>query len=100
LYLVKIKEGNHQNQIVVALPDRILDTLHSTFFTQTQSLSEKISIEFYQILSEEAFNPDQKMNFKNLKLISHMLLPLKNIPFDASNTAPSYQIFTNISKSG
>eukprot|EP00347_Sterkiella_histriomuscorum_P014269 403361529 len=101
LYMIKIKEGLHMTQIVVASPNKILDINRSKFSTQTQSLEEKISIEFYQILSEEAFNPEIKMNFKNMRLISHMILPLRNIPFNTiSNTANNYQILTNLGKTG
>ncbi len=53
------------------------------------------------MLSEEAFNPDSsKSNFKNLRLISHLMLPLKNIPFDSFNQCLNYQFLTNLSKTG
>ncbi|CDW87445.1 UNKNOWN [Stylonychia lemnae] len=101
LYLVKIREGIHQSQIIVAAPNSILDIHHKEFYTQTQSLNERIQIEFYQILSEEAFNPEAKNNFKNLRLINHILLPLKFIPFDQDYAlADNYNILTNLNKSG
>lgn len=71
------------NQIVVQSPDVILDKTHSSFFTQTQSPNERIYLEFYQILSEEAFDVNSaKNNFSSMRLIQQITIPLKYIPFE------------------
>jgi hypothetical protein len=80
LYLIKLKEGPHHNQVVVQSPDVILDRAHMSFFTQTQSPNERVHLEFYQILSEEAFEPSAP-DFSSKRLIQQLTLPLKYIPF-------------------
>ena len=61
----------------------ILDRMHSSFYTSTSSPNEKIHIEFYQILSEEAFDSAlSKTNFSNMKLIQHLTIPIKYLPFN------------------
>jgi hypothetical protein len=64
--MLKIKIGNENDILYLNAPNRILNQTHTKFVAKTSSLSDKISIEFYQILSEEAFNPDApKADFKN-----------------------------------
>jgi len=67
--MIKLKEGLHQNQIVLQAPAGIMDQGHRTFHTQTQSLGEKLNIELYQIMSEEAFNPEVKNKFSAMRLV-------------------------------
>lgn len=63
-------------------PDVILDKGHTSFYTQTQSPNERIYLEFYQILSEEAFDPAAaRTNFSSMRLIQQITVPLKHVPF-------------------
>ena len=90
--MLKIKIGTENNVILLGPPNRILNITHSKFIAKTTSLADRVSIELYHILSEEAFNPDApKTDFKNLRLLSHEQILIKNIPFDF-NVAKNFKL--------
>jgi len=43
--------------VLVQAPNQILDKSHQVFYSQTQSINERIYLEFYQVMSEAAFDP-------------------------------------------
>lgn len=49
LYLIKLKEGSHVNEVTVQAPNLIMDQQHSQFFTSTASPNERIHLEFFQV---------------------------------------------------
>jgi hypothetical protein len=103
LYIVKLKEGAHSNQVLVQAPNQILDKSHQFFYSQTQSINERVYIQFYQVMSESAFDPaEQKgaQQFENLKLIYQKTIPIKHIPFnEEENVAKNYPIVFNLPSS-
>ena len=88
--MLKIKAGTEINQLLLIMPNKIVNVSNKKFFAKTYSHNDKISIEFYHILSNEALDNPSSMNFKNMRLIGHELLPLSKIPFNSSNVAENY----------
>ena len=98
--MLKLKIGTENNMILIGPPNKILNQTHSKFYAKTSSLVDRISIELYHILSEETFNPDApKTDFKNLRLLSHEQLLIKNIPFDL-NVAKNFRLLMPLQNSG
>ena len=56
MYMMKIKIGSEHNTMYFGCPDRILNQANNKFYAKTSSLNEKMSVEFYHVLSEGALN--------------------------------------------
>ena len=90
LYLIKLKEGSHVNEVTVQAPNLIMDQQHSQFFTSTASPNERIHLEFFQVDQGE----DGKQ--RNLKLVQLLTIPIKYLPFDGSNTVADHRFLVNL----
>lgn len=56
MYMMKIKIGSENNIMYLVCPDKILNPANNKFYAKTSSLNEKVSVEFYHVLSEGALN--------------------------------------------
>jgi len=54
------------------------------------SINEKIYLEFYDVLNESAFDQkavNARTDVSNLKLLSHKIFDVRDLPFDANGVA-------------
>ncbi len=84
VFLIRIKIGSESNTIYVASPDRILDQIHETMTGNIDSINDKVYLEFYDVLNEQALDlksSQSRTNLSNLKLLSHKIFDVKDLPF-------------------
>ena len=83
--MIRIKIGSEVNTIFVASPNRIIDMIHQRMVSNIDSINDKVYVEFYDVLDEQAFDSkasNARSNLKNLKLLSHRIFDVRDLPFD------------------
>ena len=56
IFMIKLKIGTETNSIYVAAPGRIVDVIHQKMTANIDSINDKVYLEFYDILNEDAFD--------------------------------------------
>ena len=83
--MVRVKVGAEHTSIFIASPNRILDPIHSRMQANIDSINDKVYVEFYDVLNENAFDvkaQDPRTNLSNFKLLSHRVFDVRDLPFD------------------
>lgn len=58
-----MKVGSESNQILMTIPNKIINYTHQKFFAKTSSLNDKISIELFHIKTDKPIDPQAKFDF-------------------------------------
>ena len=83
--MARIKIGAEINTVFVASPNRILDQIHQRMTANIDSINDKVYVEFYDVLNEQAFDAkaiQARTDLKNLKLLSHRIFDVRDLPFN------------------
>jgi len=84
--MIRIKIGAESNTIFVASPNRILDQVHQSMTANIDSINDKIYVEFYDVLNEQAFDPrssNARTDLSNLKMLSHRIFDVRDLAFNS-----------------
>ena len=103
IFMVKLKIGAETNLIYVAAPDRILDVIHQKMTANIDSINDKVYLEFYDVLNEEAFDAKKskdRTDLSNLKLLSYKVFDVRDLPFDQLGVARSFRVLMPVAASG
>jgi len=97
-----MKVGTESNAIYVGSPNRILDVLHAKMSANIDSINDKVYLEFYDVLKEDAFDPKSTSvnDFSNLKLLSHLVFDVKDFTFSDIGVAENFRVLMPIENSG
>ena len=101
--MVKLKIGTETNSIYVAAPGRILDIVHQKMTANIDSINDKVYLEFYDVLNEEAFDAKQQRDntdLSNLKLLSYKVFDVRDLPFDELGVARDFRVLMPVENSG
>ena len=94
VFMLRIKAGSESNSIFLGAPDRILDPLYQKMTAKIDSISDKVYLEFYDVLEEQTFNlknADMKET-KNLKLLALHVFDVKDFAFDKNGVATAHRV--------
>ena len=85
VFMIKIKIGTESNSIFLAAPDRIMDPGHLKFTANIDSITDKVYVEFYDVIDESAFDATtaNSSDLSNLKLLSLKVFDVKDFAFDS-----------------
>lgn len=103
IFMIRIKIGSEVNTIFVASPNRIIDQIHSRMTANIDSINDKVYVEFYDVLNEQAFDAkasNARTNLKNLKLLSHRIFDVRDLPFDSEGSVRSFRLLMPVEHSG
>ena len=67
------------------------------------SINDKVYVEFYDVLNEQAFDAkasNARTDLKNLKLLSHRIFDVKDLPFDDNRLVRGFRLLMPIENSG
>jgi hypothetical protein len=86
--MLKLKIGTESTSIFIASPNRPIDPSHHKFTANIESVTDKVYVEFYDVLDESAFDPllTEHTDTSNLKLLSIKCFDVKDFAFDHLNT--------------
>ena len=103
IFMVRLKIGTETNSIYVAAPGKILDVIHQKMVANIDSINDKVYLEFYDILNEEAFDAKQtkdKTDLTNLKLLSYKVFDVRDLPFNKQGIANDFRVLMPVANSG
>lgn len=101
--MVRIKIGAESNSIFVASPNRIVDKVHQRMTANIDSINDKVYVEFYDVLNEQAFDAkasNARTDIRNLKLLSHRIFDVRDLPFDHDGMVQGFRLLMAIENSG
>lgn len=84
-------------------PNRIIDLAHSKMNTNIDSINDKVTVEFYDVLKEEAFNPkstEARNDMSNLRLLSQKIFDVRDFPFRSDGIVEGFKVLMPIEHSG
>ena len=87
IFLLQIKVGTESTKIFLKAPDRSIDPGHEKFITNIESITDKVYVEFYDVIEEGAFNPATTggtnvfNDMQNLKLLAIKCFDVKDFAF-------------------
>lgn len=72
VFMIRLKIATESTCIFVGAPNRILDLAHAKMFANIDSINDKVYVEFFDVLKEEAFDPRNTAvnDMSNLRLLS------------------------------
>jgi hypothetical protein len=68
VFLVKIKVGTEHSSILVKAPNVIENMAKMN--ANIDSINDKVYVEFFDVLNEDALDPQKQQSMSNLKLLS------------------------------
>ena len=103
IFMIRTKIGSEVNSIYVAAPGRVLDVIHQKMTANIDSINDKVYVEFYDVLNEEAFdakNTRDKRDLSNLKLLSYKVFDVKDLTFNHIGVATDFRVLMPVATSG
>ena len=103
IFMVKIKIGTESSTIFVASPNRILDAIHQRMSGNIDSINDKVYVEFYDVVNEQAFDPrasNARTDLSNLRLLSHRIFDVRDLPFDSNGNCQGFRLLMPVENSG
>lgn len=67
------------------------------------SINDKVYVEFYDVLNEQAFDAkasNARTDISNLKLLSHRIFDVRDLPFDHDGMVQGFRLLMAIENSG
>ena len=100
--MIKIKIDGQQTTLFVQAPNKILDLSHSVLTANIDSYYDKAVVSFYDVINEEAFDSKKAIrnDMSNLRLLSHKIFDVRDLPFDKQNQAKDFRILMPVEQSG
>lgn len=100
--MIKIKQGCESRVIFVGAPNSIFgDHAEATRLnSMVENRKDTVYIEFYDVLSEEDFDPKVKQKESNLRLLSSETFEVKDLPFDGEGTVENFSLLLPVSSCG
>lgn len=101
--MVRVKVGAEHTSVFIASPNRILDPIHQKMTANIDSINDKVYVEFYDVLNENAFDlkaSNSRTNLSNLKLLSHRIFDVRDFPFDSQGVVQGFRVLMPIENSG
>jgi len=83
VFMVRLKIATESTCIFVGAPNRVLDLSHAKMFANIDSINDKVYVEFFDVVKEEAFDPRRTAvnDMSNLKLLSTKEFDVRDFPF-------------------
>lgn len=100
IFMVKIRVAQQMTCIYVSAPDRILNMTHSKMHANIDSINDKVFIEFFDVLKEEAFDPKTANDMSNLKFLSQTIFEVRDFPFGLDGSCHGFKVLLPIEHSG
>ena len=85
IFMLRIKIGTEVTSVFVSAPNVCRDEIHKKLTANIDSINDKVYVEFYDVLNEQAFDAkasNARTDLSNLKLLSHRIFDVKDLPFD------------------
>ena len=101
--MVKLKIASESTCIFVGSPNKILGLSHTKMFANIDSIHDKVTVEFFDVLKEEAFNPlstAAKNDISNLRLLSQKIFDVRDFPFRSDGSVEGFKVLMPIEHSG
>lgn len=103
IFMVRIKIGAEHSSIFIASPNRILDPIHQKMAANIDSINDKVYVEFYDVLNENAFDlkaSNSRTQLSNLKMLSHRIFDVRDLPFGSDGFVQGFRLLMPIENSG
>ena len=101
--MVKLKIASESTCIFVGAPNKILDLSHAKMFSNIDSINDKVTVEFFDVLKEEAFDPrssSANSDMSNLRLLSQKIFDVRDFPFRSDGSVEGFKVLMPIEYSG
>ena len=100
--MLRVKIASESTSIFIAAPNRILDISHAKMCANIDSINDKVYIEFFDVINEDAFNPKvaASNDVSNLKLLSHRIFDVRDFPFNKLGITKGFRILMPVEHSG
>jgi len=72
-------------------------------FANIDSIHDKVTVEFFDVLKEEAFNPlstAARNDISNLRLLSQKIFDVRDFPFRSDGSVEGFKVLMPIERSG
>jgi hypothetical protein len=92
--MVKIRQGNESTVIFVGAPNSVYGDHGEArrLYSMVENKKDTVYIEFYDVLSEENFDPKVKQEASNLKLLASKRFEVKDLTFDKDMDVDNFSV--------
>lgn len=102
VFMLRIKIGSESTCIFLQAPSQVIDPHHHKFTANIESVSDKIYVEFYDVLDESAFDPStaSSTDVSNLKLLTIKCFDVKDFAFNQDDFCEGHRVLLPVEFSG